>query len=97
MAIATVQQISTQELVELLIAANVTDPRRWPAGLERGADHLRRIREIEQDCVKQHGRWDGALLPEELEDEYDDNCALLNQIRRALDPEPNTPFNLGDY
>ena len=92
MAVAREQTITTQELVELLIAANVTDPQRWPEGLQQGATYLARIREIERDCVAKHGRWDAELLGEELEDEYDDKCALLDQIRRQLDPAPNVPF-----
>jgi hypothetical protein len=81
--------VSKAEFVGLLVKANVTDPARWPEGLKEGAALLARIREIEAACKKEHGQWDWELISEELQDEYDDTVALLSQLRRALDPEPD--------
>jgi hypothetical protein len=92
MAVARKQLISTEELVELLIAAGVTDAARWPVGLEQGAQYLQQIRAIEKHCVQNHGRWDIDLLDEAAEEEYEDACALLDRLRRELDPQPNMRF-----
>lgn len=74
-------RLATQDYVRLLIEANVTDPALWPPGYEQGARLLTRIREIEAECVRQHGVFDWEFLSESLQDEYDDLCALLDRLQ----------------
>ncbi len=66
--------------VQLLIRANITNPAAWPPGMQQGAAWLKRIRQIEQQCVRRHGEWDWEKLSSKLQDEYDDNCAMLDQL-----------------
>jgi mRNA-degrading endonuclease RelE of RelBE toxin-antitoxin system len=48
---------------------------------EKGMHLLQHIRQIEADCIAQQGEFDWEKLPEELRAEYDDLCALLDQLR----------------
>ncbi len=66
--------------IALLVRGNVTDPSLWPPGTEEGAKALNRIRQIEAECIAQHGEFDWEKLPEGLKDEYDALCALLDQL-----------------
>ena len=70
-----------QQYIELLVKANVLDEESWPPDYRQGAKHLARIREIERECREKHGKWDWELISPELQDEYDDMCALLDQMR----------------
>jgi hypothetical protein len=67
--------------ITLLIRANVTDPGLWPPGIEDGAAALERIRQIETDCIAQHGEFDWERLPEAVQDEYDRLCLLLDELQ----------------
>lgn len=66
--------------IALLVRGNVTDPSLWPPGTEKGAEALARIRQIEANCIAQHGEFDWEKLPAELKDEYDILCAFLDQL-----------------
>jgi hypothetical protein len=59
-------EISQFEYMEFLVNGGVTEPKRWPSGKEKGATLLARIREIEQDCIREHGKWDWELIASEL-------------------------------
>lgn len=74
--------------ISLLIKANVTDPELWPPGMEEGAKALARIREIETRCIKEHGEFDWGKLPPEIQDEYDNLCALLDRMQEVGEPIP---------
>ena len=80
--------VPTEELLELLVEANVTDPARWPEGAKHGARLLARIQQIEQDCLAEHGSWDWELLPADLQIEYDSACSELNQLRSNGNERP---------
>ena len=67
--------------ITLLVQANVTDPAPWPLGMEKGATALKRVREIEANCIARHGEFDWEKLPETTQDEYDSLCALLDQLQ----------------
>src|SRR3982751_5002247 len=73
--------LTEEDYLDLLVSSNVTDPDSWPPGKEDGARLLARIRQIEQDCVRQHGKWDWELLSREVQDEYDGACVDLNRMR----------------
>ncbi len=73
--------LGIKQYIELLIQANETDEELWPPDYRQGAKYLARIREIERDCREKHGKWDWELIEPELQDEYDDTCALLDQMR----------------
>lgn len=77
----TAVTLDTAAYITLLVRANITDPALWPPGLEKGATWLARIREIEADCIARHGEFDWEKLPEAVQDEYDDLCALLDQLQ----------------
>ncbi len=66
--------------IALLVRGKVTDPSLFPPGTEKGAKALARIRQIEADCVAQHGESEWEKLPAELKDEYDALCAFLDQL-----------------
>ena len=67
--------------VTLLVRANITDPTLWPPGMEEGATALARVREIERDCIAQHGEFDWEELPVSMQDEYDSRCSLLDRLQ----------------
>jgi hypothetical protein len=74
-------KLDTVAYITLLVRANVTDPALWPPGMQRGAEALARVRQIEADCVAQHGEFDWEKLSEALQDEYDGLCALLDGMQ----------------
>ncbi len=49
-------------------------------GMRSPAKVLKRIREIESDYIAQHGEFDWEKLPENLQDEYDRLCILLDEL-----------------
>ncbi|MBM3333148.1 hypothetical protein FJY63_00640 [Candidatus Sumerlaeota bacterium] len=67
--------------VALLVRGNVTDPALWPPGTQQGAAALARVRQIEAECTAQHGEFDWGKLAEEVRDEYDDLCGVLDQLQ----------------
>lgn len=69
--------------VTLLIKANAIDLALWPSGMEKGAEALARIRQIESDCTANHGEFDWEKLPEETQDEYDRLCLLLDELQET--------------
>lgn len=85
-------RLSTQDYIRLLIEANITDSAFWPPGYEHGAQLLARIRAIEAESIRQNGVFDWELLSESLQDEYDDLCALLDQM---YDTGERFPLNEG--
>ncbi len=78
--------VSREAYVDLLVAANVTDPRAWPEGMQECAALLAKIREIEAAGIKAHGEWDWELLDEESQDEYDDSILQLDRLRNPGKP-----------
>lgn len=78
-------EVDTYRLLDLLVAANATDPELWPEGAKHGAELLRRIREIEAACIEAHGEFDWEQLDADTQDEYDGSRATLNKLR---DPGP---------
>jgi len=88
-------RLETAAYVSLLVRANVTQLELWPPGMEKGARDLARVRQIEADCVAQHGEFDWEKLPEDIQDEYDLLCAALDELQdtgertalRDLEPE----------
>jgi len=78
---ATGVQLDTAAYVALLVRANVTDPTLWPPGMTRTAEAIARVRQIEADCVAQHGEFDWEKLPGETQDEYDALCAELDRLQ----------------
>ena len=73
--------LSTAAYIKLLIQANATDASLWPPGMEEGAASLRRIREIEAECIGQHGAFDWEAVEVAVQDEYDTLCALLDRLQ----------------
>ncbi|MBI1928090.1 hypothetical protein HYR99_28080 [Candidatus Poribacteria bacterium] len=73
--------LPTVAYVTLLVRANVTDPALWPTGMEGGAAALKRVREIEAECITTCDEFDWEKLPEAVQDEYDSLCALLDQLQ----------------
>lgn len=69
------------DYIDLLIRANEFDPSYWPASKRQGAALLRRIREIEAECIRQYGEFDWERLPEELQEEYDTLRLQLEELR----------------
>lgn len=67
--------------IALLTRANVTDPALWPPGTQQGATALARVRQIESDCIAQHGQFDWEKLPRAIQNEYDDLSALLDRLQ----------------
>jgi len=74
-------RLDTAAYVALLVRANVTDPALWPPGMERGAQALARVREIEAACAAEHGAFDWEELPDALQDEYDALCIELDSLQ----------------
>jgi hypothetical protein len=56
-----------------------------------------RVREIERECVEQHGVFDRDLLPEEVEDEYLDLCLRLDRIYPIAKDAPLGDFGWRQY
>ena len=79
--------LGIRQYIDLLVRGNVFDEELWPPDYKEGAKHLARIREIERECRETHGKWDWELISPELQDEYDDTCALLDQMRYSDDSE----------
>ena len=73
--------LSTVAYITLLVRADATDPSLWPLGMEEGAVALRRVREIETECIAKLGEFDWEKLPETVQDEYDSLCALLDRLQ----------------
>ncbi len=73
--------LDTVAYVTLLVRGNVTDSAFWPPGMEEGAAALKRIRQIESDCITHHGEFDWEKLPESEQDEYDHLCLLLDELQ----------------
>jgi len=73
--------LSTVAYITLLVRANMTTPSLWPPGMEEGAIALRRVREIEAECIAKRGEFDWEKLPEAVRDEYDSLCALLDRLQ----------------
>jgi len=59
----------------------LTDKAFCPSGMERVADALARIRQIESDCIANNGEFDWEKLPEAFQDEYDGLCLLLDELQ----------------
>ena len=78
--------LDTKAYIRLLIKANITDKALWPPEMEEVAEALQRIRQIESDCVAQHGEFDWEKLPEEIQDEYDSLCILLDELQDDGEP-----------
>ena len=74
-------KLDTVAYVTLLVSANVTDPALWPPGMQSGAEALARVRKIEADCIAQQGEFDWEKLPDDIQDEYDGLCALLDSLQ----------------
>ncbi len=75
--------LDIQTYIDLLVQANVTDPTLWPPAMKEGASALARVRQIEAECIAQHGEFDWEKLPESVRDEYDGLCAFLDNLRDA--------------
>ena len=73
-------EIDLDDYLELLIERNVFDAARWPAGMEAGAALLKRIREIEQNCLAEHGEFDFNKLTRRIQDEYDGTIIDLTKL-----------------
>lgn len=52
---------------------------------------LKRIRKIESDCIAQYGEFDWEKLTEDLQDEYDRLCILLDEL------SGNVEYDVYDY
>ena len=87
----TAVTLDTVAYVSLLVRSNITDPDLWPPGTQEGATALWRVREIEADCIAQHGEFDWEELPEALQDEYDSRCAVLDRLQ---DTGERIPFEV---
>ena len=83
--------LSTVGYITLLIRANVIDLALWPPWMKEGAAALARIRQIEADCIAQHGEFDWEKLSEAVQDEYDGLCALLDRLQ---DTGERIPFEV---
>ncbi|GBC76194.1 hypothetical protein HRbin07_00391 [bacterium HR07] len=83
--------LDTAAYIMLLVQANITDPALWPPGMQEGASALARIRQIEAECISQHGEFDWERLPKAIQDEYDDLCVLLDKLQ---DTGERIPFEL---
>lgn len=87
----TAVTLDTIAYIALLVRANATDPALWPPGMENGAAWLARVRQIEADCIAQHGEFDWEKLPAAVQNEYDDLCALLDRLQ---DTGERIPFEV---
>jgi hypothetical protein len=77
----TAVTLSVKSYVTLLVQANVTDPELWPPGFKEGATALARVREIESECIAQHGEFDWEKLTPAVQDEYDILCVSLDDLQ----------------
>ncbi len=77
----TAVTLGTIAYIKLLVRANVTDPALWPPRMEKGAAWLARVRQIEVDCIAQHGEFDWEKLPEAVQNEYDSLCLSLDELQ----------------
>ncbi len=78
--------LDTSAYIRLLVKADITDKAFWPSGMEEGADALLRIRQIESDCIAKYGEFDWERLSEEVQDEYDSLCILLDELQDTEEP-----------
>jgi hypothetical protein len=67
--------------INLLVRTNMTDPAFWPPQMRDGAKALARVRQIEADCIAEHGEFDWEKLAEDVQDEYDSLCCELNEMQ----------------
>jgi hypothetical protein len=51
--------------------------------MKKAEDALLRIRQIESDCIAQYGEFDWERLSEEVQDEYDSLCILLDELQNS--------------
>jgi hypothetical protein len=77
----TAVKLDAAAYITLLVRANVSDPALWPPGTQQSAAALARVGQIEADCIARHGKFDWDKLPEAVQDEYDDLCALLDRLQ----------------
>ena len=73
--------LQAADYVALLVQAGVTDPALWPPEMQAGAAALARVRQIEAEGAAQVGGFDWERLPPEVQDEYDRNSALLDDLQ----------------
>ena len=78
--------LDTSAYIKLLVKANITDKTFWPSEMEEGADALLRIRQIESNCITKYGEFDWERLSEEVQDEYDSLCVLLDELQDTEEP-----------
>jgi hypothetical protein len=81
-------EVDRVQHLRLLVKTNKFDPADWPPGYERGAELLREIRQIEQDCLQEHGRWHPDLLPDGGEDHYEELIFELDDLIEPIGVEP---------
>jgi hypothetical protein len=81
-------EVELVSYLRLLVKANRFDPADWPAGYERGAELLREIRQIEQECVKAHGRWHPDLLSKL---EWEQHHCLVAELEHVAEPDKKAP------
>lgn len=48
--------------------------------MKNGAKMLTRVRQIEEECIAQHGEFDWEKLPPDIQDEYDILCVKLDEL-----------------
>ena len=82
--------VDLDKYLDLLIEKDVFDPEQWPEGMQAGAGLLRRIREIERDCIAKHGEFDFDQLAPQLQDEYDNARIDLDDLLETADEQPVT-------
>ncbi len=73
--------LDTIAYITLLVQANVTDAALWPPGMDEGVSALKRLRQIESDCISHYGEFDWEKLPKSEQDEYDRLCLLLDELQ----------------
>jgi len=76
--------IDLDSYLELLIEKDVFDADSWPEGMRAGAELLRRIREIEQQCVAEHGQFHCDHLAPGVEDDY---LSAVSALERLIEPD----------
>jgi hypothetical protein len=86
--------LDLDKYLELLIEKDVFDPQLWPEGMRQGADLLRRIREIERQCIAEHGAFDFDEFPPRLQDEYDNARIDLDEL---IEPPDETPVTIQEF
>jgi len=74
--------------INLLVRTNTTDSAFWPPQMQDGAKALARVRQIEADCIAEHGEFDWEKLLEDVQDEYDSLCARLDELQDTGERTP---------